>query len=146
MGRRLEVFRRREKGKPALNASGVLNEASAMVEGDYLEFLLAARQPIPGWAWLNPLAHRSVPRVVQMARTAAAGLDPEGWSGALSSLAAEMVRMGGTVEGVERIQRDALVPFELELLAGRWRWPTSPGELTSMVESVLEQHGTLHGS
>jgi hypothetical protein len=139
------VFRRRDKSGRVVNASGILNEASALIEGDYLEYLLASRQPIPGWAWLNPLAHRSVPRVVQMARTATAGIDPEGWSGALCSLAADVVHIGQTVEGVERLQREALMPFELELLAGQWRWPSSPSELVTMVESVLEQHGTLHG-
>jgi hypothetical protein len=140
------VLRKHKKSELSANSSGLLNEADALIEGDYLEYLLATRQAIPGWAWLNPLAHRSVPRMVQMARTAASGLDADGWSGALSSLAANVVRMGGTADGVRRIQRDALVSFELELLAGRWRWPMSPSELVSMVESVLEQHGTFQGS
>jgi hypothetical protein len=50
------------------------------------------------------------------------------------------------VPGVARLQRDALVPFELELLRNPAAWPVTPAELRQSVQAVLQQHGTRHGS
>jgi hypothetical protein len=123
----------------------MLAEADAMLQGSYLRFLIQEQRPIPKWAWLNPLAHAPVAKLHHLAE-AVVNRAPTDWGTAVCLLAGNLLNLGSSAEGVCRLQRDVLVPLELDWLSGRARTPSSPGDLMAIVGSALNEHGSYHDS
>jgi hypothetical protein len=123
----------------------MLAEADAMLQGSYLRFLIQQQRPIPKWAWLNPLAHASVAKLHHLAE-AVINRVPTDWGTAVCLLAGDLLQLGKSAEGVYRLQREVLVPLELDWLSGRARTPASPRDLMAIVGSALDQHGSFHDS
>jgi hypothetical protein len=120
-------------------------EADAMLQGSYLRFLIQEEQAIPKWAWLNPLAHAPIPKLHHLAE-AVVNRTPTDWATVVSLLAANLLKIGSSAEGVYRLQREVPVPLELDWLSGRARTPASPRDLLAIVGTALNQHGSFQGS
>ncbi|MFI5040255.1 MAG: hypothetical protein ACHQNA_00145 [Acidimicrobiales bacterium] len=125
-------------------ADAVVAEAQALLAGRAADRHSAAADPVPGWAWVNCLAHAGMEDLnglVDGARIA----QPSGWAGAMSFLAHELIATGRTSEGVAELQRAALIPLELDLLSPGTPTPSTPGRLVAVVQARLDDHQRLHG-
>jgi hypothetical protein len=59
---------RRAKARDApVVAHDLVDDCQAYLSGDYIGFLEQHNLPVPGWAWLNALAHGSHERLEQLA-------------------------------------------------------------------------------
>jgi hypothetical protein len=91
------------------------------------------------WLPVNQLAHADAARLRDITgdwRYA----HPASWTAMLAYLAGQVLVAAPTSAELLRLQREALVPLELQLLddpAGR---PTTPGQLASVVMGVLQSH------
>lgn len=115
-----------------------LREAQAVLCGRAVEWFEEQNTRIPGWAWVNQLAHATPVRLRQLVTIGHYG-HPSSWDCALGASAAELVTAGGSPAGILRLQREALVPLELDLLGGRAAAPAKPSQLTVMVRRIIQQ-------
>ena len=127
------------------DVDAVLAEAEALLTGRLAATDAADDRATSSWAWVNCLAHASVDDLVGLAEPRRPA-HPAGWAGAVSYLAHEVLTAGRTAEGVVAIQRAALVPLELDLLAGVTPTPATPGQLVTMVRALVERHQREHRS
>jgi hypothetical protein len=104
--------------------SGIGEEVEAFLEGRYVDMLGSEGRPIPVWAALNRLAHTDHKGLVGLVAGAGMPSHPRpnarrhAWAEEERFLAATLLaRAGGTPEGLGRLQREALVPVELELIS-----------------------------
>lgn len=112
----------------------LVDEAAAVLEGRVSQTSLYGGA-VPRWARLNQLAHGTWQDLGQFAA------EPQGpgapWDGAVSFLAGEIRAHTGSPEVLLDFQRQALIPLELEILAGRASPADSPIELVSTVRAEL---------
>lgn len=101
--------RRRQGTEPE-----IARECEAFLWGCYYELLNSDDQRVPGWVWINPLAHAERAEIQRLADLRPGGHDPRA---CLSYLAGEVLRSADR-DGMtlERLQRDTLVPLEFALL------------------------------
>lgn len=122
--------------------AAVLDEAWAVVAGRAAADVYVVRgRPVPGWAWLNVLAHGSPSQLADLTRLAPPyqRLPPVGsWARAVRDIAAQLVRIDETE--LAAIQAALFVPAELELLAGR-SLPGGPSQLDRAVHRYLAGSG-----
>ena len=101
--------RRRRNDQP-----GIARECEAFLAGRYHELLLRNHQTIPGWAWVNPLAHADWAELERLANLAPRRHNP---LMLLSYLADEvLLHAGHDTMTLKQIQRETLVPLEFSLL------------------------------
>jgi hypothetical protein len=81
------------------------------------------------WAWLNPIAHGDLDQV----RAAAANVDAPQGVQHLQSVVAKAVLNAVPPSELARVQREVLVPLELQLMGA----PTSPRRVLELVTSAL---------
>jgi hypothetical protein len=85
-------------------------EACAVVEGRVVDQLWAQGRPIPGWAWLNALAHRPVGEIGDLVGLACD--QPEvAWADAVVDIALALNRI--TEVEAAQIQAELFLPAEL---------------------------------
>lgn len=108
-------IQRRSRRLRGRNQSKIAKECEAFLAGRYHELLLGNhRQALPGWAWINPLAHADCAELKRLANLSPSRDDPLAF---LSYLADEvLLRTSGDDVALQRIQHDTLVPLELALL------------------------------
>ncbi len=115
------------------DVAGVSVEARALVEGRVVDRLWTGDQPVPGWMWLNALAHRPVGELGDLVGLAC-DRPGDGWVDAVIEIALYFTRTPGAETA--QIQAELFVPAELEALAGRS--PTDgPGQLVRAVRRRL---------
>jgi hypothetical protein len=115
----------------------LLAEATAIVEGTTRNSPLAGCQPAP-WVWINALAHSSWDQLNHLAeRPARQG--GESWVRATSFLAAEVRAYAATAPGLRKLQREGLIPLELDVLGGRRPPPDTPLELVATVRAEIDR-------
>jgi hypothetical protein len=117
---------------------GALREAQAILSGRAVEWFEERNTRIPAWAWVNVLAHATPVRLRQLVAIGHYA-HPSSWDCTLGASAAELVTAGCTPVGILRLQREALVPLELDLLAGRTASPSKPSQLTVLIRKVMQQ-------
>lgn len=130
-------MRRRSRDDHDPDAEEVVAEAQALLAGRLAACYDAKHDPVPGWAWVNCLAHASIEDLNELAEGTRI-FPPSGWAGASSFLAHELIT-GRTPEGVAGFQRAALIPLELDLLASHNSSPASPSQLVRLVQA-LDEH------
>ncbi len=114
----------------------VLSEARAIVEGTVVNrWVCGCPQPPDGW--LNKLAHADWAEICALSKKRYRPIRV--WEGATSFLAAEMRAFADTPEALLGLQRGALIPLELEVLAGRAEKPESPLDLIEMVTTETDK-------
>lgn len=121
------MFRSKKK-ELAGAAADVVRQAVAIVEGRHT----AGSGSVPaGQGWISRLAHTGWEELDVLARS-----EPRHaatWEGAGLYLAVELRGGAKSAEELVRLQRDQLIPLELEMLAGHLDPPTTPAELVRMV-------------
>ncbi|MDY7106265.1 MAG: hypothetical protein S0880_34210 [Actinomycetota bacterium] len=96
--------------------SALLEDCDALLDGRLAERLLTTERPVPSWAWVDLLAHGSE-RALRRPPMVAATIEDRRWCRARSYLAGEVMMVVDTGEAtLAELQRDVLVPLELELL------------------------------
>jgi hypothetical protein len=120
------------------------NEAEAFLRGTYAEYLEALGRRVPIWAWLNCLAHGTEADLSALAggghrwdETATAST---GWHRMVSFLAAELLTTARTTDQtISALQREVLVPLELDLAREDNRRRLRPAQLVNVALEAL--HG-----
>ena len=115
-----------------------LREAQAILSGRAIEWFEEQHTRVPAWAWVNQLAHATPVRLRQLV-TIGHYAHPSSWDCALGASAAEVVTAGASPAGILRLQREALLPLELDLLAGTAAPPAKPSQLTVLIRRILQQ-------
>lgn len=113
--------------------------------GRYAEFLLDTGAVVPGWAWVNALAHGNV---IDIAAVALASPNPRNvpepylpWFRARSAMAQAVMRV--TVRRgckLRDLQESVLLGMELELAAAAGILERSHVEVAAVVLEALESH------
>jgi hypothetical protein len=120
-----------------VHARAVVAEAERVLAGRTLEGFVARRQRVPAWSLISLLGHATLEDLVRLGAPGH-GADPFGWSGTVARLARDLLRMAGDEATLLRLQRRALIPLELRLLAGELSPPASPADLFNLVNGYLE--------
>ncbi len=131
---------RREERAIREEAEQLAAEAEAMLSGRLAE--RSGNERAPGWVWLNTLAHsdwNDLADVVDARRA-----QRTAWDGAVMFLAGEILSAAGSPDGLLELQRNQLVPLELELLSGAMTPPSTPAGLVSIVRSELARVRSRH--
>src|SRR5947209_5692555 len=129
---------------PSQTAAGdtgteICEEAGAFLLGRSAELFSRRREMVPWWAWLNAVAHRGPRELAELARNAG---EESGSGAARGPLAAAVIaaallkQSGGEEAAVSRLQRDRLIPLELELLCGKVQ-VANPGQLLHLALVAL---------
>ncbi len=110
----------RPDARPIDADADIAAEVAAFLSGTSANRLAAGGDPVPAWAWLNRVAHRSPEDLVEMAEgVPPAGGEPDGATAAALIAAAVVRRAGGGPTAIRAVQSRRLVPLELDLMAGR---------------------------
>lgn len=122
------------------------NEFDAFLSGTYADWLLAHRQAVPAWAWVNRLAHATVGQLEEYATASApAHFQDEAavWELLNSFLSQEVLARAGDDARLEILQREILVPTELRL-AEKWWATVAPVDLATAVLVALHNFSIAH--
>jgi hypothetical protein len=133
--------RREPSVTPALTGTteevaGVWVEAAAMLAGRSVELFHQRGEKVPRWAWLNAPAHRNLVELGELAHAAEGEELAQGPLVEAVVSAALLKQSGGERTAVFRLQRDCLIPLELELIAGRIN-VDEPGQLLHLALVAL---------
>lgn len=122
--------RRRRRGRRS-SQPGIAEECEAFLAGRYHELLLREHLEIPGWAWVNPLAHADCAELERLANQVPRRHHPL----ALSYLADEvLLRARHDARTLEQIQRETLMHLEGILLH-----QSGPIELADLATTIARQ-------
>jgi hypothetical protein len=91
--------------------------------GDMLIAALGDRVPLA--IQLSVLAHADIGRLQDLGRHRRLGSVRRAWGTEMARLAGDIARHAGTPDALAGLQRDVLIPLELELLAGRAAFPAA---------------------
>jgi hypothetical protein len=123
-------------------SNGLAEECVAVLEGRYCEALAAEGRPRPGWAWLNLPAHGLDADLRARCRAANEAPPPEGsWQEARSEVCRIATAVAPEWGGLLTLQREVLVPLELDLMTGQVQVRT-PASLVAKVLLRVEATGT----
>lgn len=127
------------------NTRPVADEPAAACEaflaGRYPEYLEDRGQPIPPWAWTNPLAHAPEDQLRRMISARGDAVGSAGrWRHACCYLAGEVLDLADRRGPLTELQITAIVPFELELISCREVTGWRPGTWVEVVMAVLRHH------
>jgi hypothetical protein len=127
----------------------LVSDCTAFLLGHLAEQIEARRGHVPVWAWLNLVAHGSEEDVLSARRAVVSARSAPGtsldvsiecWHRARSYLAAEVLNLVDRWGPLAEVQREVLVPLELEFASHPetlQRW--CPSDLVKAVTSVLEE-------
>lgn len=110
-------------------------EAAAYLTGD----ITAVGRRAPAWVMMSRIAHADLSR---MAATAAGrpAADPGSWQAGVAYLASEILSLAADEESLRRLQREALLPLELDLLRGAVAQPVSTSAFIDLVCGALQDY------
>jgi hypothetical protein len=116
------MFDIRQRQRRKASQRRLVKECEAFLTSEFAESSVPAGEPVPVWAWINLLAHGTEE---QLRREVIMPAGSDNWHRARSLLAARLfanAAAGGT--SLAEIQRDVLVPLELEMISSRTvdRW------------------------
>jgi hypothetical protein len=129
------VFGIRERQRRTAAQRRLVKECQAFLNGEFAEFGVPAGEPVPVWAWINLLAHGTEE---QLRREAIMPAGSDNWHRA-RSLLADRVLADAVADGssLAEIQRDVLVPLELETISSRTAYRWDPPRLVIGVLGAL---------
>ncbi len=119
-------------------------DIETFLSGRYLAELRERGEPVPDWAWLNPLAHGDVGELEQLRHAEVLAIRPrrswpeQAWRTAQRLLARDLLQIvGDDADALRCVQHTVLVPFELELMERRSIDGLSALELVQSIRAVL---------
>lgn len=122
----------------------LVDEAEAFLTGDYARRARYLGGTLPGWAWLNPVAHGDLARIRRLRRYLRGALAPfdslprEQWKGVQRALVEDVLRIvADDPERLSRVQRRVLVPLELQLIQFEKNGPLTPFEFARTTRAAL---------
>jgi hypothetical protein len=120
------------------SSDGIVGEAEAVINGDSAVGFQRHREPVPGWAWINFLAHTPLEGLTNVLTTHAETESLSRWGRVIFDLVAEL--MAKTYQGYDlaRLQRRSLVPLELQVL-GRTVDVECPEDFQLFVQAAIDQ-------
>lgn len=131
-------------GAPSPQAVLLVRECEEFLGGRFALRLADAEMPVPGWAWVNLLAHgdsRLLHSLAALARAPWAQDGTEDWGHVTVVLAQRLCKVAGDVDAeLGAVQRGALVPLELEMLHDPgWRH-VGPGIVAMRIMSAIDEY------
>jgi len=87
---------------------------------------------LPVVAQLSVLAHADLGRLADLGRNSRLGAVRKAWGTEMARLAGDLAALAATPERLVALQRDVLVPLELEVLAGRADVSTRAGVISHL--------------
>ncbi len=125
----------------------LIADTEAFLSGHYADGLRRRGEPVPGWAWLNRLAHGDIARIAQVRRSLdmkparSSSRSEEAWRSAEVLLADELLDLiANDAASLSHVQRTVLVPLELELIG------TEANVGLSALQLVQSTRAALHPS
>jgi hypothetical protein len=122
----------------------LVTEAEGLLGGTVVQVYRDQGMVPPLWVRVNALAHSDFPALTELAKRGSRA-HPGTWDEVLGSLARDLIRMD--LSGTERsgaeltnVQRRALVPLEIELLAHDRVPERTPEQLRSVVCEALHNY------
>lgn len=153
---RFSPFRRNRRGDQAStppteprswHESGVGAEVEAFLTGRIVDHLVAHKTPLPVWAVVNRLAHADHDELVRLVggdgldRLAHPSRPVQAWAEHERFIAAHLLATSGsTPDRLDRIQREVLVPFELELIERSRVEPFDSDDVLDGAAKLLDSH------
>jgi hypothetical protein len=113
--------KRKRQREPVVNAavfdSGLGDECEAYLAGQLAAYLRDARRPVPAVGWLNQVVHATTNELALLAVGTTNTVPATTWQRAVGYLARTVLeRARETGRPIDELQRDLLLPLELELL------------------------------
>ncbi|HEY8547948.1 MAG TPA: hypothetical protein VIL36_22975 [Acidimicrobiales bacterium] len=132
------MFARRRNADPNV----LVAETEAVLAGRYADLLVADNRPVPAWAWTNALAHATEETLDEVSLPDHPGPVPphRAWWHARTYLAGEVLEAGRRCGSLARVQREALVPLELALMATPDHEQPTPADWVLQVTSTLDRN------
>jgi hypothetical protein len=117
----------------------VIAEAHRLLSGRTFDAQRGCRRR--GWALIGALAHSDR---AELKKLAGAGISSHPasaiWDSVLAYLAGEVLDAAPSDPALVQVQRQVLIPLELQLLGADVRGPSSPRELATAVLASLDAH------
>jgi hypothetical protein len=144
------VWHRRRRNEPASDSCDVWSEAEAFLRGTYAEHLISHGRRVPSWAWLNRVAHGTEADLAVLVGGEhpwdGSTIGHTGWHRMVSFLAADLLALArATDQTVSALQREVLVPLELELAREDNHRRLGAAQLVSVALAALHGHPSTSG-
>ena len=124
----------------------LVEECEAFLSGRFAQ-LGSKHQPVEPWAQLNKVAHAQPEELRALAASTGSwyrvgawlgGHRSRRWQRAVSEIASDLLSLsGGSPRALRRLQVHALVPLELELAAGGYRYRVTPEAMVMRARAAL---------
>ena len=101
---------------------------------------------VPVVVQVGVLAHADLGRLADLGRNSRRGSVRRAWGTEMARLAGDLAVLAATPERLAALQRDLLVPLELEALAGRAELCTRAGAISYLRSQLPSQAGRTTGS
>ena len=124
----------RHLGAPA-NAGPAQAEDWLRARADLLIAGMGGQVPVV--AQLDVLAHADLGRLADLGRNSRLGAVRRAWGTEIARLAGELAALAATSDRLAALQRDLLVPLELQALAGRAEFSTRAGAISYLRSQLL---------
>jgi hypothetical protein len=113
-----------------------VKECEAFLEGKFAESGMPAGELVQVWAWINLLAHGTEE---QLRREVLMPAYVDDWHRARALLAARLLTDAGAGDtSLEMIQRDVLVPLELEVVSSRVAYRSAPQLVIGVLSALSD--------
>jgi hypothetical protein len=139
------VWHRRKPAEATSEFGELCTEAEAFLGGTYAEYLESLGRKVPSWAWINLVAHGAEADISAVARSDnhwdESAIWSTGWHRMVSFLAADLLALARTTDQtVWALQREVLVPLELDLAREHNGRRLGAAQLVSVVLAALHGH------
>jgi hypothetical protein len=125
---RLRLRLRQHLGIPVAAAPAARAEDWLSGHGDLLTAGMGSQVPVA--VQLGVLAHADLNRLAGLGRHSRLGSVRRAWGTEMARLAGDLAALAATPERLAGLQRDLLVPLELQALAGRPEFSTRAGAIS----------------
>jgi hypothetical protein len=139
-----------ESDRARVGVCDVWSEAEAFLRGTYAEHLESHGCRVPSWARLNRVAHGTEADLSALVEGEHAWdgwtIGNTGWSRIVSFLAADLLALArATDQTVSALQRDVLIPLELDLAREDSHRRLGAAQLVSVALAALHGHPSTSG-
>jgi hypothetical protein len=142
-------WQRRRDGHeaPVDDAAVLTEEAEAFLAGRLVQRWHDEWLMVPAWGWITVLAHGGPGEIAALVEDTTYWAPSEkAWAPALGFLAREIMARVHDPTALQELQRQALVPVELEFLRGPVATDLQPSHLVrTVIDAMADAHPTTQG-